>query len=568
MNPLKNIEKSIKKLILPGSEGKDEQILNDTLAAFEQALRKKTGKVQFNIWRILLKNRITKIAVAAIIIFGIILSVNILDKTVPPAFGMDHVLSAIAKTKWMHTTWEYIGINTASKTLEQEIRETWTSVDPRINITIYRNGSVNLSQFSLDEAKYQKYNPESNVLITRYRPSGNDYQYESIIDIILQEIAEAEKTGAEVEYVDGVFNNSPVRIINIDAIDDSGIRQKASIIIDIRTHLPKHMTHIQEDSGRSITANVMFDYPESGPTDIYQVGVPYDAENKVIGQRLTPEFLEAIKPYRAARSSLPEQRIVIEVANENNNRSLVSVIYTNGIKERFDQIKYVRNNTLPNTGDFEAILDWTKTLQSNELEIQLNDGTYVHRVNRDHFGRWTGRKESITGYKIGLRPAGLVYNGWPGIDVGEFIENDYSVKNKLLCIETRRTPRFTPDGRLAEAAERKLYYIDPEHDYICVRVEGFKYPVPPAWGNHKINELDIDPNEIPSEPYLVTDVVEFGRTHTDHWYPARIIKTDDQSWIDYGRGWEMRKKTFDIRLYVDVSPEFPKGIFNHEELPK
>ena len=40
----------------------------------------------------------------------------------------------------------------------------------------------------------------------------------------------------------------------------------------------------------------------------------------------------------------------------------------------------------------------------------------------------------------------------------------------------------------------------------------------------------------------MADIVEFGRTHTDHWYPARIIKTNDQSWTDYGKGWVMRKK--------------------------
>jgi len=65
MNPSKNIKKSIKQFVLPGSEGADKQILNDALAAFERACREKSGNVQPSIWRTIMKDPITKIAAAA-----------------------------------------------------------------------------------------------------------------------------------------------------------------------------------------------------------------------------------------------------------------------------------------------------------------------------------------------------------------------------------------------------------------------------------------------------------------------------------------------------------------------
>ena len=70
MNPSNDIKKSIRQLILPGSEGTDKQILNDALAAFELARREKSGKVQPNIWRIVLWNKAGYLAAAFLIIFS------------------------------------------------------------------------------------------------------------------------------------------------------------------------------------------------------------------------------------------------------------------------------------------------------------------------------------------------------------------------------------------------------------------------------------------------------------------------------------------------------------------
>ena len=517
-----------------------------------------------------MKSRITKLAAAAMIIIGIILSMTLLDKTVAPAFGIDDVLAAMAKAEWMHMTWEYAELNTGSEAVEQQIRESWSSVNPRRDITIYKNGFVNFTESSTGEVKYQKYDAETNVLTTRYRPASNNYSYTTIVDMILGDIAELEKKGAKVEHIDSVFDDNPAKIITVDTIDDNGVHQEISIVVDVRTCLPKCMTHLSEESGRSVTANIIFDYPKIGPTDIYQAGVPHDAEVKVIGHRLTPEFLEAIKPYRAARASLPKQLIVVEVANQNDNRSVVSVIYTSGIKGRFEQLRYVRDDTPPDTNDFETILNWANSVKSNELAIQLNDGSTVYCVNRDYAGRWTSKEESTSRYGVGLVVAGLIHRGWPKIDVGKPVDNNYAIENGLLCIETMREPSFA-DTKLAESGEKTLYYLDPEHDYICVRMESFRHPVPPPWGNAKVSAMDFepyDPYDIPSEPYLITEVVEFGQTQTGHWYPSQTITTNKQSWTDRGSGWEIREKTFDVRLYIDVNPHFPEGVFDPEKLPR
>jgi hypothetical protein len=436
---------------------------------------------------------------------------------------------------------------------------------------VYDNGKVNFTEYSKDEIKAQQYDVETNMLTTRYITTSKNYSYTTIVGMILGDIAELEKRGARVEYIDSVYDGNPAKTINVDTIDGNGVHYKETIVVDAKTHLPKRATNISEKPGKITTANIIFDYPQTGPTDIYEAGAPHDAEVKVIGQRITPEFLETIKPYRAARESLPQQRIVVEMANDNDNGVVVSVIYTNGIKERFEQVRYVKNDTLPDTNDFKTILNWANKAMSDEFGIhgiQLNDGTIVYCAKRDYFNPWNSQKVSLLHYRAGFIPGGLIDRGWPIIRTGVFVENDYAVNNNLLCIETTSEPRFTGDSKLAEAAEKTLYYIDPEHDYMCVRIESFRHPVPPPYGNPAVKVPVFDPIDIPFEPYLVTEVAQFSLTDTDHWYPNRIITTNKQSWSDPGSGWEMREKTFDIRLYIDTNPEFPDSIFDPKSLPQ
>jgi hypothetical protein len=571
MRPAENIEKLIKNTNIETNATTDETVLADVIKAFEVSKRTKLVITHPSIWRIIMKSRITKLAAAAVIIVGILLSIILLDKTGAPAFGMAEVMDAMTKTEWMHMTYEYAELNTGFEVVEREIRESWISVNPKRNITVYKNGKINFTEYSTDEIKAQQYDVENNVLTTRYISTSKNYSYITIIGMILGDITELKKRGATVKYIDSVYDGNPAKIINIDTIDDKGAHHKSSTVVEVQTHLPKRMTYISEGPGKRTTANIIFDYPQTGPTDIYQAGAPRDAEVKVIGHRLTPEFLETIKPYRAARERLPQQRIVVEVANENDNSFVVSVIYTNGIKERFEQLSYVGNDTPPVTDDFKTILDWANQVMHEELgnyRIQLNDGTVVYCANRDYFNPWISEKVSLSRYGVGFVPAGLINRGWPLIRTGTFVENDYAINNNLLCIETTSEPQFTGDSKLAVAAEKTLYYIDPENDYMCVRIESFRHPVTPPYGNPAVNMPVFDPIDIPSESYLETEVTQFSLTDTGHWYPSRIITTNKQSWSDPGSGWEMREKTLDIRLYIDTNPKFPDGMFDPENLLK
>ncbi len=77
MRPAENIEKLIKNIDIDTNAKTDNAVLGDVIEAFEKSKGKKTSATEPNIWRIIMKSRITKLAAAAVIIVAVILGLNI-----------------------------------------------------------------------------------------------------------------------------------------------------------------------------------------------------------------------------------------------------------------------------------------------------------------------------------------------------------------------------------------------------------------------------------------------------------------------------------------------------------
>ncbi|MHC4087052.1 MAG: LolA-like protein, partial [Planctomycetota bacterium] len=77
MRQAENIEKLIKNTKIDTNAKVDEVVLDDALKAFDKAKNKKSATYQPNIWRIIMKSPITKLAAAAVIIVAVILGLTI-----------------------------------------------------------------------------------------------------------------------------------------------------------------------------------------------------------------------------------------------------------------------------------------------------------------------------------------------------------------------------------------------------------------------------------------------------------------------------------------------------------
>lgn len=76
MKPIENMENLIRKLRYQVGARAHDRLLGNVLGALEKQEKQKPAAKQTNIWRIIMKNKITKFTVAAAIIIGVFISVN------------------------------------------------------------------------------------------------------------------------------------------------------------------------------------------------------------------------------------------------------------------------------------------------------------------------------------------------------------------------------------------------------------------------------------------------------------------------------------------------------------
>ncbi len=95
MRPTEKIKKLFVKSNVTVSSELDDKIINDAFQALEKSRKTKSAALQPNIWRIIMKSRITKLAAAAAVILIAVIGLTLLDKSVTPAWAIEDTIKAL-----------------------------------------------------------------------------------------------------------------------------------------------------------------------------------------------------------------------------------------------------------------------------------------------------------------------------------------------------------------------------------------------------------------------------------------------------------------------------------------
>ena len=101
MRSAENIERLVKNLHDTTSNELDDRTLKDALLALDKS-KTTSAPIRPNIWRIIMKRPITKLAVAAVIIIAAVLSMTFLDKAVTPAYALEQTIQANHTIQTIH----------------------------------------------------------------------------------------------------------------------------------------------------------------------------------------------------------------------------------------------------------------------------------------------------------------------------------------------------------------------------------------------------------------------------------------------------------------------------------
>jgi len=95
MRPTDNIHKLIKKLNVKAGPELDSRIHDDISKALAESKQTQPAATQPNIWRIIMKNPITKLATAAVLIVAVFLTANIFNNSIPTASAAQVLQDAV-----------------------------------------------------------------------------------------------------------------------------------------------------------------------------------------------------------------------------------------------------------------------------------------------------------------------------------------------------------------------------------------------------------------------------------------------------------------------------------------
>jgi len=196
----------------------EDKVLNRIIREQNLKLKQADGiNRQLQLWRTIMKSRISKFAAAAVVIVAAILSINLIDKSVPAAFGIEQVIAAYNDIRFLHVK--------QFKANQEEPLEFWIKSDEQGGIT---NARYYLPEHVSPEdgAKLITWNPEKAELWFKRKNGYLIFQskriegwMQSLLEqsqpkLVMKKLLEAQKAGTvSVDIQEPREKQKPITII-------------------------------------------------------------------------------------------------------------------------------------------------------------------------------------------------------------------------------------------------------------------------------------------------------------------------------------------------------------------
>jgi len=493
-----NIEDSIKQYCDEKTSGLetdvqlDKRTIQDARAAQSESIREGDRRKKVH-------KRIAELAAAAVLVIGVLLGLHFFSGPIEittPAFA--DVMKNMLSQKWVYMFGE-------DRKSGQINWECW--YNPSQQKAYTRNhlndNSVNIQEITNSQIREYK---DNTVTIS------DTEDYRDVMDWLEQCVplgdwlSRYEQEGADIVQREATYNSKPALLYEIElslpgrSFFPPGIQtdlpgvletEKYSWLVDKKTHLPiicislrihEMLREGKYQSGVISSRRYAFDYCDSGPADIYDLGVPHDAN--VVDTRPDPEIQKLIDRIEQIKRTKYNSFAVVMV-----ERGLPSrVIIRDGLRIRNEHIELKVNYSdfeqqkekyLQQMGDsFDSIYRWmgeTDIFRKNSIAIsngrfRYETGSGAIDANTPvNISRWRGANEDFTFNYCWRTPCGQV------------VKTAYAAQHGLIC---------THSGE-------RYYYYDPVKDYMCVRIEG-------------------------EDGRLHHEIAKFGRTSGGMLYPTLI----------------------------------------------
>ncbi len=314
MKPVNNIEELIKRFCIKEkssvkpSREMDKRILDDALAAYEKSRKKPPALTELNIWRIIMKSRITKLAATAAIVFIVIFGVTLLDKITAPAYALEQTIEANRAMRYIHTKY-------FDSSHDDVAKECWLEFDQAGQL---KNVRINWSEWMgsgeivvWNQNKTQIWHKRLNCL-----SAFNDEIYTSRI----HNMAETDDPRLMVE---DLYEKQAKGEFKIE-IDQPADKSKPIIVTSTNLQTQGRCVLFVDQSTKLVTSVELYpfrngQYQYEGVMEYYDYNIPID-ENMFNLDNEIPEDIRRIDARTAdigiAQENLTDKEVAVKVIRE------------------------------------------------------------------------------------------------------------------------------------------------------------------------------------------------------------------------------------------------------------
>lgn len=536
------------------------------------------------VWRMIMENKAAKVVSAAMIFIGVFIGITFLPAgELNAAELLTRVSMNMSKYAWMKSITESF---LPGAEMPESVQTTLVNIRDRQVFLIYDAGY--LHQMDYEKKQWSIYRPEDNTMIVKVL-KGEWPDMGQQIEEYAQQLS---REGLEVRQTEAMENGIPFTIIEYDEelnnISSEPGQYMSKMMMGnkkvktIKTRLKINRKRLilsagamsyYDPDGNLIVTKVSTSEPlDSGPADIYELGVPADVNiiNKIPDKRVQ----EIRKIIDQKQEAFLSHYLAVQLENtvRDGKEELMEamVIYADGKKLRVD----VFGKKYPSYGPTPEAISQLVQHSRDLLQPYLPNGEKLHpRSIRIYDGLWQ-HKLDYHEQKYLLRtpqrrPDGDEYGdddiadfGWRKLwwmnDPEWMYEDDFSRENDLIGIELTGQSQF---GRLPK---RLALYVDPSKDYLYRRYVEQELADAP-WQTDKTWLNEENRNRL-TENVRIYDVIEYAQTSAGQWYPkVTTITGYNRPLRENGRKMDDNRVS---RIWLlTETPVFSEKLFDPSVLP-
>jgi len=249
--------------------GSDDSLLESVMNRIDAEPHRSRNLKNKLILRRFIMNPFTKLTAAAMILIAVLIVINQFGGSIDGAtVAYAQITENMRKMPWMHGVVEGAG----------EKFEAWFSFEKRVMVSKRIPGEIRYHD-SLKNI-VQVYDPDANTIKVSYPTTDALVGVgQSVVDFPKMILKLFDEKGEKVIQETGKYKGKDSKIYKMSGFL-GGMDMKVEMIVDRDKNVLLYINQkaFDKDGTLKIEANAYFDYPENGPNNIYEVGVPASAK--------------------------------------------------------------------------------------------------------------------------------------------------------------------------------------------------------------------------------------------------------------------------------------------------